>query len=392
MVFPREVRPYDKNSKKHPKEQIDKIKKSIKEFGFNVPIILTKEYEIIAGHGRLLAAKELNLEEIPAIFKEDLSEEQIKAYRIADNKTAESEWDYDFLKEEFLDLTEENYDLDLTGFDPKEIEEIMGKSLDPSDLQDVEPEDANEIETDIKEGDIYQLGDHRLMCGDSLDFSKVRALIDNGYCHVVITDPPYNTGMSQKKNSGSTRLNHMFNDNYSDEEWDKFLSKALANIHQSLNSDSVAYIFHDWRRNHELVPKIKEYFKYSNLIIWDKVVHGLGSDYQYTHEFINVCKKGKPKLETHQNQEYKDIWHIQRKVGKNKDHATAKPLELLDVMLRHSTGKGDSVLDLFGGSGSTLIACEQLNRKCYMMEIDPKYCQVIINRWQKLTGKNAVKL
>jgi len=207
---------------------------------------------------------------------------------------------------------------------------------------------------------------------------------------LVLTDPPYNTGMVKKE--GATRLPHMFNDNYNDEEYHKLLKGSLTNYGEFLDKDTVLYIFLDWRRMHELIPIIKEKYSFSNLIVWDKVVHGLGSDYKYTYELIAVCKNGKPQLYTHHNKEYQDIWHIQREMGRNESHATAKPISVLSLPIKHATKEGDIVLDFFGGSGSTLIACEQLNRKCFMMELEPHYCSVIIERWEKLTGKTAVKL
>jgi DNA modification methylase len=184
----------------------------------------------------------------------------------------------------------------------------------------------------------------------------------------------------------------MFNDSFTDEQWDELLSGFIANAWAFMKEDSVAYICLDWRRNHEIVKHIDTVFKRSNLIVWDKVVHGLGSDYKYTHEFINVCKKGKPKLTTNQNEdkEYSDVWHIQRKTGKDEEHATKKPIELILRPIRHASKKNDLVLDLFGGSGSTLVACEKSGRRCYMMELSPSYVDVIVARWEKLTGEKAV--
>ena len=208
---------------------------------------------------------------------------------------------------------------------------------------------------------------------------------------IVFTDPPYNTGMTAKpEKSSSTRLTNFFDDCYTDEEWDKFLTDACNSIDQVMKSDTVAYICLDWRRNHELIPKLKSHFKVSNIIVWDKVVHGLGSDYKYTYELLNVCKKGQPELNTHQgDKEYQDVWHIQRKIGRDDEHATKKPVELIGRALRHGSKPGDICVDLFGGSGSTLIACEDLDRVCYMMEYDPKYIDVIIDRWENLTNKKA---
>lgn len=208
----------------------------------------------------------------------------------------------------------------------------------------------------------------------------------------VISDPPYNTGMTGTENR-SARLSGMFNDSYTDDEWEEFMAGFCRSYDFVMEKDSVAYISLDWRRDYQLIPHLKKHFQLSNIIIWDKVVHGLGADYKYTYEVINVCKKGKPTLDTHQgDKEYQDVWHIQRKIGRDEDHATKKPVELFARCVKHSTKKGDVVVDLFGGSGTTLLACEQLERKCCMMELDPHYCDVIIARWEKLTGGTAVKV
>lgn len=230
------------------------------------------------------------------------------------------------------------------------------------------------------------------MCGDSTSIDAVEKLMDGQKADMVFTDPPYNTGMSPKTNA---RLNHMFHDDYSQEEWLKFIDDFSKNYYSFSHKDSTHYVCLNWKRSHELVPAyVNLDFKFSNLIVWDKVVHGLGSDYKYTHEYIHVFKKGKPELNTHQGEdaEYQDIWHIQRKIGKDDDHATKKPIELVERALRHASKEDDVVLDLFGGSGSTLIACEKTNRKCFMMELDPHYCSVIIERWQQFTGQKAVKI
>lgn len=169
---------------------------------------------------------------------------------------------------------------------------------------------------------------------------------------------------------------------------------AFCSVYYSqMKENTGAYICLDWRRNHELVPHIKKSFKLSNIIVWDKVVHGLGSDYKYTYELINVCKKGKPEMDTHQgDREYSDVWHIQRAMGKNKDHATAKPIEIIERCLRHASKPNSLIIDFFQGSGSTLIACEKTNRKCYGMELDPVYCDVIVRRWEDYTGDKAVRV
>ena len=204
---------------------------------------------------------------------------------------------------------------------------------------------------------------------------------------MVFTDPPYNTGMKAIKDPcAKARLSHMFDDDYTDEEWDNFMRDFCARYDEFTKEDSFLYICLDWRRSHELIPHLKNHWKFSNLIIWDKMVHGLGSDYKYTHEFIHVCKKGKPPLAKNKDgdREYQDVWRIQRKMGRDEDHATKKPMELCARGVKHGSNKNDIVLDLFGGSGSTLIAAEQSKRQCRMMELDPKYCDVIVKRYCKL--------
>jgi DNA modification methylase len=242
------------------------------------------------------------------------------------------------------------------------------------------------------------------MCGDSTDRATVEALMDGEKADMVFTDPPYNTGMTAEtkkgqggtlwkgnKKGGSAWLSHMFNDSYTDEEWQSFMDGFCSSYDNASKENSFIYVCLDWRRSHELVPHLKSRWKFSNLIIWDKQVHGLGSDYKYTHEFIHVCKKGKPEAAANRegDREYQDVWRIQRKMGRDDDHATKKPIELCERAIRHASKYKNVVLDLFGGSGSTLIACEKNNRNCRMMELDPKYCDVIIKRWEDFTGKKA---
>jgi len=182
----------------------------------------------------------------------------------------------------------------------------------------------------------------------------------------------------------------MFNDSYTPEQWEDFLAAVFSNYFAFTKGEAAFYVFIDWRRVGDIRKYMERIMKVSNVIVWDKVVHGLGSDYKYTYELIVVGKKGNPEIHNRYEQEYQDVWHVQRKIGKNEDHATAKPVELCAKPVKHASKQDDIVLDLFGGSGSTLIACEQLKRKCYMMELDPQYVRVIIDRWEKLTGKKAV--
>jgi DNA modification methylase len=318
-----------------------------------------------------------------------------KAYALADNRTAEL-GSYD--EPALINLIEEVHAVVPefvrdAGWSDDAIAELVAKIESEQPLNEIDEDEIPEppVEPITKLGDIWQLGRHRLMCGDSTDIKQIDKLTLNQKAIMAFTDPPYNTGMSSKTNAGSTRLNHFFDDNFSEEEWAEFLPKIVYALDYCTEINSVSYITFGWKRNHELIPILQKYFKVSNIIIWDKVVHGLGSDYQYTYELVNVCKKGKPKIDSHQgDNEYQDVWHIQRQLGKNKDHATAKPVELCERAIRHASHKNQIIIDLFGGSGSTLIAAEQIERICYMMELSPKYCDVIIKRWENLTGEKAV--
>lgn len=400
-----EVVPNPRNSRTHSEKQLTKLTNSIKRFGFNESIAINNDNIIIAGHARLEAAKRAGLKEVPTIQLGHLTREEQKAYLIFHNKIAlEAGWDNEILKEDFLELTELGFDLEWTGFEKDEIEELT--NITDSDMGLTDPDEVPDIgisDPITKRGDVWLLGDHRLMCGDSTMIDDVEKLMDGEKADMVFTDPPYNTGMTSesqkgsgglwKGNNGSARLSHMFNDSYTPDEWQAFMASFMTSYWMLLKDNAVAYICLDWRRNHELVPHIESVgFKRSNLIVWDKMVHGLGSDYKYTYELINVCKKGKPELDTHQgdDREYSDVWHIQRKIGKNEEHATAKPVEVMERAIRHASKKNNLVADLFGGSGSTLIACEKTNRKCFMMELAPNYCDVIIKRWQKFTGNKAI--
>jgi DNA modification methylase len=397
------LKPYEKNARTHSDAQIAKIADSIKQFGFNDPIAIDGNGCIIAGHGRVMAAKLVGLTDVPTIQLGFLTEENRRAYILAHNRLAlDAGWDSALLEIEMKELQEAGFDLAVTGFTQEEIDvycqptKVENMLADDDDVPDF-------IHQPVScEGDVWLLGNHRLMCGDATVINNIDLLMNGNKADLVFTDPPYNTGMTSEKQkgsgglwkgNGSARLSHMFNDSYSPEEWQIFMSSFMTSYWMLMKDDSVAYICLDWRRNHELIPHIeKSGFHRSNLIVWDKMVHGLGSDYKYTYELINVCKKGKPTLSTHQgvDAEYSDVWHIQRKMGKNDDHATAKPIELMERAIRHASNPGYIIADLFGGSGSTLIACEKTNRKCYMMEISPSYVDVIIHRWQTYTGKKAI--
>lgn len=380
-----ELKLHPKNRNEHPPEQIERLAKVLKYQGWRYAVNVSNQTGLVnSGHGRILAAKLNGWTHVPVKYQDFENEDQEYASLIADNAIAS--WAE-------LDLAGVNFDIPALGpdfeIDMLGIENFVIEPIDklaPGSDEDETPEVPKE--SVVKLGDLFQLRNHRLLCGDSTSIDAVEKLMDGKKADMVFTDPPYNTGMSAK--SASTRLKHMFNDDFTDDEWQNLLSSFCSNYWLSMKDNSVAYICLDWRRSYELIPHIKKHFKFSNLIIWDKIVHGLGSDYKYTHEFIHVCKKGDPDLKTnHGNEDYKDIWHIQRKMGRDEDHATKKPIEIIERSLAHASKNNDIILDLFGGSGSTLIACEKTNRKCFMMELDPHYCSVIIERWQKYSNKKA---
>jgi len=369
-----DVIPYDKNSKKHDKVQVDKIKQSIKEFDFNVPIIVDKNNVVIAGHGRLLAAKQLGIQKVPVVTKYDLSSAQVKAFRIADNKVAESDWDFSFLKQEFESLKQDNYDFKWLDFDMEEI----GLSDDDIEVEEDTVPEIEHIKTSIKLGDIFLLGEHRLMCGDSTSKTDIDKLMIRTIQNITFTDPPDNIAYKDMKG----KHDEIKNDNMSEEDFIKFNNSWMKHI----TSDS-GYICCNWKFYHIFYKNMKENnIPCKSCIVWDKEYGVQNLDkYHKQHEFILYFGKfgGEKTIRG-------DIFRLKRE--RSDLHPTMKPIELCSTFIKDSTMKGNLVYDPFGGSGSTLIACEQLNRKCYMMELSESYCEVICQRWEKLTGKERVKL
>ena len=351
---------------------VDKVASSIKNFGFKNPIIIDKDNEIIAGHTRLKAAKKLGLEEVPVIKAEDLNEAQVKAFRIADNKTAEfAEWDM-----ELLEIELEGLDDLFTGFDIKELDDMF-----PDDIEVIEDDfDEEPPENPIsKRGDIWLLGRHRLMCGDSTKKDDVDALMDGNKADMVFTDPPYNVAYE----GGSKKREMIKNDKIDD--FYNFLYDVYANCFEYMKNGSPIYICHSELERVNFTKAFEDVgFKMSSIIIWAKnnSTFSMNKDYKQKHEpIIYGWKQGSN--HTWFGGTCEDtLWEINRP-SKSDLHPTMKPIELVARAINNSSKKGDRVLDLFGGSGSTLIACEQLNRICYMMELDEKYVDVIVNRYIK---------
>ena len=378
-----EIKPYEKNPRKND-EAVEYVANSIKEFGFKVPIVIGKNGVIVAGHTRYKAAQELGLEKLPCIIADDLTEEQVKAFRIADNKVGEfAEWDFDLLGEELdgifdIDMSDFGFELNLDENEPQEIEE------------DEVPE---EVETRCKLGDIWQLGEHFLICGDSTDPAVIDRLMDGVKADMVFTDPPYGVNYEGGVIHGNKINTEHKREKLKNDDVDIY--GGFIRLLGSVIEDGAIYIFYATRNSYELFKPLKENgIEIHSIIIWNKINTGyadMNSHYKNKYEpCVYACRKGHS-LNWHGGTSECTVWDI-NKDRDNKLHPTQKPIELPAKAIHNSSKKGDVVLDFFGGSGSTLIACEQLNRKCYTVELDPHYCDVIISRWENFTGKAAVKV
>jgi DNA modification methylase len=374
MRSTKELIPYVRNTRTHSEEQVGQIAASIKEFGFTNPVLVDQDNMIIAGHGRVMAANKLDLKEVPTIRLDYLTEAQKRAYVIADNRLAlNADWDYEMLKVELKELDDLEFDVNLLGFEDKEINDLLAEPTEGLVDEDEVPDLPDEPVTKL--GDLWQLGNHRLLCGDSTSIDAVDALMDGNKADMVFTDPPYGI------NYQDLQKNHKKIEN------DESLSNIKELLSITLGFDCPLYICCNWKCFSTFEECMNEYGKYpKSCIIWDKKVRVQNLDKFFKqHEFILYYGEfgGQETLDG-------DVWQCSREV--RKDHPTAKPVELCERAIRYSSDINSIVLDLFLGSGSTLIAAEKTNRKCYGMELDPKYCDVIINRWQDFTGKEAVHL
>lgn len=386
--------PYAKNSRTHDDAQVAQIAASIKEFGWTNPILVDGEKGIIAGHGRLMAARKLGMDKVPVIELKDMTEAQKRAYVIADNKLAlNAGWDNDFLTLELKDLEDEGFDLSLTGFDEKELDALLNVIEGTEGLtdEDAVPEVPEEPKTKL--GDIYILGNHRLMCGDSTSIDAVDLLMENKKADMVFTDPPYNMDFTGGIHADGSKS---FNAKHGGIKNDKMSQSEAADFFDAINSIIYAYcvgafyitfyrlgIGEYWKSLERVNLKVR------SLIIWDKGNHTLSnSDYMSKYEPIFYGWTG-DNHKFYGGNNGMDIWEIKR-TAKNDLHPTMKPVELIEKALEDASKSGNLVLDLFGGSGSTMIACEKLGRKARLMELDPKYCDVIVKRWEDFTGKKAV--
>ena len=374
--------PYLNNARTHSKDQINKIRASFREFGFINPVIIDEELNVIAGHGRLLAAKEEKIEKVPCVFVNHLSESQKKAYILADNRMAlDAGWDEDLLKVEIEALQEDDFDALLTGFTEEELAKFFydDEETEEDDF-DVEKELENPQIT--KAGDLWILGNHRLYCGDSTNELAYTKLMDGKKANLVVTDPPYNIDFEGP-------LGKIKNDNQKDDRFYEFLLKAFLLTEQNMTDDSSIYVFHADSEGLSFRRAFNDAgFYLSETCIWKKQSHILGSaPYQWQHEPCLFGWKKNGKHKWYADRKQTTIWEFS-KIRKNTDHPTMKPIPLVSYPIKNSSMENCIVLDPFGGSGSTLIACEQNNRNCFTAEIDEKYCDVIVNRYIKQKGSS----
>ena len=394
MLAVDKIIPYVKNSRTHSDEQVAQVAASIKEFGFTNPILLDKENVIIAGHGRMLAAQRLGLSEVPCIRLDHLTEAQKKAYIIADNKLAlNAGWDNELLGLELGELRDEGFDISLTGFTEEElagliVEEIPEGLTDEDQVPEV-PEDPV-----TKLGDIWVLGKHRLMCGDSTSQSAFDALTAGASADLIFTDPPYGMSYGGGRAAGSTKKGAVvkahgmiLNDDLQGDDLTGLVRDALATSIACAKPGAPLYACFTWRTYAEFEAALEGLGReVKACIVWNKQSIGLGnSHYRPQHEFIFYCGG-----QWHGDKSQSDVWSMSRGATGKYVHPTQKPVELVERALNNSSKTGDIVIDCFGGSGSTFIACEKTGRHARLMELDPKYCDVIIKRWQDFTGKEAV--
>lgn len=372
--------PYQNNARTHSPEQINKLRSSLREFGFINPVIIDRDYGIIAGHGRAIAAREEGIKEVPCVFADHLTEAQKKAYIIADNRMAlDAGWDEALLRVEIEALQADAFDLALTGFDEKELSKLFDDGKEAKD-DDFDVDAELQKLTFSKAGDVWTLGRHRLVCGDSTKPETYEVLMDDRKANLVVTDPPYN--VDYKGTAGKIK-----NDNMASEKFFDFLFDAFSCMEKVMADDASIYVFHadteglNFRRAFDAAG-----FYLSGCCIWKKPSLVLGhSPYQWQHEPCLFGWKKKGKHQWYSDRKQTTVWEFE-KTKKNTDHPTMKPIPLLAYAITNSSMSNTLVLDPFGGSGSTLIACEQTDRSCATIELDEKFCDVIVNRYIELVG------
>ncbi len=387
--------PYARNSRTHSDEQITKIASSIREFGFLNPVIVDGQNGIIAGHGRVMAAQKLGLIEIPVLQADHLSDAQKRAYIIADNRLAlDAGWDAEMLRVEFAELADLGFDLELTGFT---LEEIDGLSIEeiPEGLTDEDAVPEVQAEQVSKLGDVWVLGKHRVMCGDSTSVDAVEKLMDGVKAQTFFTDPPYgdNVGGLRTKSAHERepgkglvkRVSFIANDKEID-----WLEDVFNLVPTFLEQENTKMVFFKWDRFEQIKKMAASFGDPTALCVWDRVRKASAFfRFQPQHE---LCLHWGNQADKKESASLSNVWRVPKELENNELHPTVKPISVIEPALRVTTEKNKIVLDLFGGSGSTLIAAENSGRIAFLMELDPKYCDVIIKRWQDYTGKQAIHI
>jgi DNA modification methylase len=382
--------PYARNARKISPQAVDKVAASIQEFGFRQPIVVDKQGVIVAGHTRLLAAQKLGLSEVPVHVASELTPMQIKAYRLTDNRVAmESSFDDDLLALELADLKLEDFALELTGFDADELAGLealrnsTGEGLTDEDQVPPTPKEPVTLE-----GDVWTLGNHRLLCGDSTNLTHVQRLMNSEEADLVVTDPPYNVAYEGKMRDALT----IQNDRLGDSAFFTFLLEVHSNLFSILKDGAGIYVFHadteglNFRR-----ALVEAGFKLAQCCIWVKQAMVMGrQDYHWQHEPVLYGWKPTGAHRWYADRKQTTVWKFDRPM-RNGEHPTMKPVALIEYPIRNSSRRGDLVVNLFGGSGSTLLACEKTARSCRTLELDPRYCDVILQRWAEFSGKDPMR-
>ena len=368
--------PYVNNARTHSPEQINKLRASLREFGFINPVIVDDKFSIVAGHGRVMAAQAEGIKEVPCVYVDYLTEAQKKAYILADNRMAmDAGWDEEMLRVELEALQDMAFDLSMTGFDEKELADLF-KTDEHVEDDGFDLDAALEKTAFVKKGDIWTVGRHRLMCGDATSAEDVAKLMDGKKANIIVTDPPY--GVSFKSSDGLS----IQNDSLKGDEFYQFLLQAFKNMADNLTKGGAAYVFHaDTEGLNFRKAFIDAGFHLAGCCIWVKNSLVLGrSDYQWQHEPVLYGFLQNGNHPWYSDRKQTTIWNFD-KPKRNKNHPTSKPLDLLGYPIQNSSQANGIVIDTFGGSGSTMMACEQTNRICYMMELDEKYASVILRRY-----------
>lgn len=377
-----ELIPYVRNARTHSEAQVSQIAASIREFGFLSPILVAEDNTILAGHGRLAAALKLGLKKVPCVKENHLTETQKRAYIIADNKLSlNAGWDSELLAVELSELEGADFNLDLLGFDEAELSSIFDADKDVSD-DDFDVEKELEEPCFSKTGDMWTLGKHRIICGDATKLETYKTLLENTKVNLVVTDPPYN--VNYEGAAGKIK-----NDNMENDKFYQFLFNSFVNMEQAMADDASIYVFHADTEGLNFRKAFQDAgFYLSGCCIWKKPSLVLGrSPYQWQHEPCLYGWKKKGKHKWYAGRKETSVWEFE-KPKKNADHPTMKPIALLAYPIKNSSMTNSLVLDPFAGSGSTLIACEQTGRICYAIELDEKYCDVIVKRYIEQIGND----